>query len=93
MEENRQPSHTEIITLTVEQAASTPEQILMASIRDSLPKPVPDVDAISEFTTRTEDDLIHEAFQFLDKADDHDDNDLEDDDEVVYMKYNSSMRF
>lgn len=70
----------------IEPAVSAPQQHLMANIRDLHPKRDQDVDAMTELTSRTDDDPVRDAFKFLNAADDNEEEDDFEEDEVVYMR-------
>jgi len=72
------------------------QQQLLVNIRDNSldlhPRRDPEADDMTELTSRTDDDLVREAFWVVDKPEVIADEDEDDEDEIVYMRSVYSLR-
>ncbi|KAF8960934.1 hypothetical protein BDZ97DRAFT_1760391 [Flammula alnicola] len=87
VEDVRPPSHTEMTTVAEDANVPIDQQELLATIRDTSlglhPRRNPDDDDMTEFTSRTDDDPVGDAFKFLNTSEDVVDEDQQDD-EIVW---------
>lgn len=89
VEDVRPPSHPEMMSLVVDQPTipQPQQQQLLETIRDNSldvnPKQDPDADDMTELTSRTDDELVRDAFNHLNEPGAIEDDD-EQDDEIVW---------
>ncbi|KAF8153018.1 hypothetical protein B0H34DRAFT_662751 [Crassisporium funariophilum] len=87
VEDHRTPSHTEISHDIEDPVVPIRQQQLLATIRDTslglLPQRDPDDDNMTELTSRTDDDVVRDAFKFLNAEEEVELDDGEDE-EIVW---------